>query len=89
VQIFFAFIFSQTISSAVGVVSVLTTLLGIWFEWRRPRDREDVEDAIKDRKITEAAAQRRIKFIDYRPWCLICLGVALLVLAMVGMSDGR
>lgn len=81
-----AVIYARSLWEVVGLVAIVTTLLGTWFAWHRTQHRADVEDEIKDRKLSEEAASKRIRFIEFRGTFLIWFGLALVLLALVGLS---
>lgn len=66
----------------ISASSAGVTLLGIWYAWQRQWHRADVEERLKDRKITEDQAHRQMRFIDVRAGLLIVGGMGLLILAM-------
>lgn len=64
----------------IGMMAgLLALVLGLWMGGRQHRQRWDVEEAVKNEKITEEQARRRIAWITWRPIGFIGLGVALVL----------
>ena len=72
----------------VGIgAAILLTLAGMAMHWRLPRQRMSFEEQVKDGKLTEAAAQRRLRIYGWCAPAATLLGVAVLVLALLGLMQ--
>jgi hypothetical protein len=68
---------------SLGVVAIVITSIGMWLQWRLAAHRENAEEAVKDGKLTELQARRRIQLFGICSPAITVIGVALLlVLAM-------
>ncbi len=82
-----ATILSERLFEIVGLVGVVKIVMGMWLNWKITWLRSDAEEAAKDGRITERAARARIKFYEWFFPFLIISGIALLAIAMYGMSE--
>ena len=70
----------------IGGSGTITMLLGMWFAWQRQWHRSDIEERLKDRRITESVARRQISFIEIRLALLICGGFALVIISVYNLA---
>jgi hypothetical protein len=82
-----AFLLPQYVWGALGCGGAFCALLGMWYAWQRQWHRSDVEEKLKERKVTEDQAQRQIRFIEIRAALLICAGVALVIISLFNLGD--
>jgi hypothetical protein len=69
-----------------SLAGVAVMAAGLWMVGKRHRHRWDVEEALKDGKLTEDEARRRIAWIKWRAAGLIVAGLAMVAgaIAMLG-----
>jgi hypothetical protein len=67
--------------------AIVLTVAGMAMHWRLPRQRMSFEEQVKDGKLTEAAAQRRLRIYGWCAPAATLLGVAVLVLALLGLMQ--
>lgn len=60
---------------------MLLTLLGTWLWWHLQTHRSDVEEAAKDGQISGDQAHGKIRLIEVRAICCICVGMLLMVVS--------
>jgi hypothetical protein len=65
----------------LGLIGILASVAGIWMQTRRSHFDSDAEEAVKDGKLTEADARRRMKLIGWSTTVLTLTGVACLIFA--------
>jgi len=70
----------------LGATGAMIMLLGMWLAWQQQWHRSDVEERLKDRRITEEAARRQMRFIEIRAALLICVGFALVIVAIAHLA---
>lgn len=70
----------------LGGAGTASTLLGMWFAWQRQWHRSDIEERLKDRRITESVARRQMQLVEIRAALLICGGFALVVVAVFNLA---
>jgi hypothetical protein len=79
-------ILSQANRELVGLVAVLTTILGIWMQWHRQSHLSDIEESVKNGDIPPDEGHRRIRFVDWRATVLVVAGMGLLVFSAVNWN---
>ena len=83
-----AVVLAQATTSVVdeaGVgAAILLTMIGMVLHWRAPRLRMSLEEHMKDGKVTDKEAQRRIRFFH---WCESVATVAGIVVLLAVMFD--
>lgn len=73
-----ALLLSLTRAEALGVVAVVVTLVGLWLNWRRPVHEAEIEEAVKDGKLTTEQAWRRNRWVRRRAKVVVTAGVLLM-----------
>ncbi len=68
-------------------VVVIITIVGILLRLYVPRHRMEVEEHMKNGKITEDEARRQIKFLETSTSVLTIVGLVLLVLVLIDMAE--
>jgi hypothetical protein len=81
VQVAFAFTTRQELWFAVAVVLILG---GTFLQWHLPRQRMSAEERMKDGKLTEAEANRKIRLNAIAAPTLTISGCVLLIAALAG-----
>lgn len=76
-------ILAQRTGEIVGVLAVAIMLVGVWLQWRRHDHVADVEDDIKNAKLTEEQGWRRARWIGRRANAVLVVGVLLLLGAAI------
>src|SRR2546430_1308407 len=71
---------ARTLEELGFTIAVLMTALGLGLQWQVPRKRMEMEELVKDGKVTEQEAKRRVRFFS------ICAPIA--TVAGVGMLIG-
>lgn len=72
--------FQLTLSQEMSLVGAgVVTLIGAWLCWTSPRYRMEVEEHVKDGKMTSDEAFRKIQRSQWLGPAVTILGVALLV----------
>jgi hypothetical protein len=66
----------------MGLLSALLTLSGVWLQWRSQSHVSDIEEAIKNGKISAEAGRRRMRRVEWRATAMIFGGLGLLVFAV-------
>jgi hypothetical protein len=76
------------VSEEMGLgIAVVLTFLGMALHWQLPRQRMAAEEEMKDGKLTEGQAKRRIRILAIcAPTATIC-GVVLLLAVLVMFAD--
>ena len=77
---------ARLINEAGIAAAIVLTVTGMAMSWHLPRHRMSMEERVKDGKLTEAEAERRLRFYG---WCapvatLLGVGVLLVVLFELG-----
>ncbi len=65
-----------------GLFSAMVTLAGVWLRWRSQWHISEIEDEVKNGKISGDEAQRRMRFIERRAMTMIFGGLGLLVFVL-------
>jgi hypothetical protein len=81
-----AFAISQGGWELAGVCSGLVTLTGVWLHWRSQWHLSDIEDAVKNGRISADEGQRRMRFVGRRAVVLIFGGLGLLAFTVLALS---
>lgn len=68
-------------------VAVALTLIGLALHLYQHRHRMSMEERVKDNKLTEEEARRRIRFYSIWAPAVTLIGVALLSLVIFDLSD--
>lgn len=79
----FALLHSLTRAESLGVVAVAVTVTGLWFNWQRPAHEMEIEEAVKDGKLTTEQAWRRVRRVRRRAKVVVAAGVLLMAAALV------
>jgi predicted permease len=66
--------------------AVLLTILGMVMHWHLPRHRMSMEERVKDGKISENEANRRVAFFGRCALLTTISGVAVLVLVLLDFN---
>lgn len=69
----------------LGLVAVLATIVGLWLNWQRSWHIADLEEDVKNGKISEEQGWRRARWVHWRATTVLVLGVTLLIAASVGL----
>jgi hypothetical protein len=69
-------------SELLALIASLMLIVGAWLRWRLPWLCSDAEEAVKNRKISEDEARRRIRLLHGACPALTLGGLALLALAL-------
>lgn len=69
----------------VGMLATAVTTAGVWYRWRSHWHLSDVEEDLKNDKISPDQAQRRSRWIEVRARTLIFGGLGLMVVAMTAL----
>jgi len=77
---------ARFLNEAGLVAAVVLTIVGIILQWQLPRQRMTAEERMKDGRMTETEANRRITFFRHASTVVTGLGVILLILALVDFS---
>lgn len=67
------------------LIVVLITLIGVWLRLYLPRHRMEVEEHVKNNKVTEAEARRQIKSLEKFSTAVTFIGLGLLFLLLWDM----
>lgn len=71
---------------SAGFAAVAFMLVGLWLNWRRHSLLADIEEAVKNNKLTEEQAWRRTRWLNRAGPLVVFIGVALLVAALWGIA---
>jgi hypothetical protein len=74
---------SRPIWEITGLCALALLLLGVWMSWRRQTVLADIEEDVKNIKLTSEQAWRKTKWVNFGPPVVITLGVLLMIAAMV------
>jgi hypothetical protein len=66
----------------MAVVAIPMIATGVWLHWRIAWYCSEAEEDVKDKKITEEQARRRIALLNWTWPVLTVAGLALLMLAL-------
>ena len=61
-------------------------LLGLWLNWRRQSLLADIEEAVKNNKLTEEQAWRRTRWVNRAGPLVVFVGLGLLLAALLGIT---
>jgi hypothetical protein len=70
----------------LGLVALATMLVGMWLNWQRHRHIEQIEEDVKNGKLTGEQAWRRSRFVHRRATVVVCLGMALVLAFVIGLK---
>ena len=70
----------------VGLVALVTLLIGMWLNWRRQSDIAEIEEDVKNGKITTDQAWRRTRFVQWRATAVVIFGVVLVAVFVLGLG---
>ena len=79
--------FSFDLADIGTTAGLLVMAAGVWMGARQQRLRWDVEEAIKNQKITEEEARKRIAWITWRPVGFVVLGLVVVVVAIAMLKS--
>lgn len=82
VKTFLAFFFRGSPAELIGLAGALAMALGVWLNWRRQEHIEEIEEHVKNGKLTTEQAWRRMRFVNWRAQAVVFLGTALLAVAV-------
>lgn len=69
----------------VGLVAVAVMLLGLWLNWRRQWLIVEIEEDVKNGKITSEQGWRRNQLVNRFAPAVAFLGIGMLAIALVGL----
>lgn len=78
---------SAGVREAFGLTAVITTLLGIWLQWKRQSHLSDIEESLKNGTIAAEEARQRARFVDWRAFVLVIAGMLLLMAVAIGWIE--
>lgn len=81
-----AFMFELTKWEVVGIAALGVTLVALWLNWRRTAAIAQLEEDVKNGKITPDAAWHRSRFVHRRARAALVLGVALMLVFVAGLG---
>jgi hypothetical protein len=79
---FLAFFFTGSTPEVVGLAGAAATLLGVWLNWRRQEHIEEIEEHVKNGKLTTEQAWRRMRLVNWRAQAVVFAGTGLLAFAV-------
>jgi hypothetical protein len=68
-------------------IAMVLTFLGMVMHWRLPRQRMAMEEQMKDGKMTEMQARRRLRLFNWFAPAVTLTGIALLLGAMLAFAE--
>jgi len=79
---------AMPVNEEIGlVVAVALTFAGMILHWQLPRRRMAMEEHVKDGKLTEAEASRRLKFYSFIAPFATLAGIAMLLGVLLAFVD--
>lgn len=70
----------------LGLVALATMLIGMWLNWRRQWDIAEIEEDVKNGKITTDQAWRRSRLVHLRATAVVIFGVVLVLVFVFGLG---
>ncbi len=70
----------------VGLAALGTLLIGVWLNWRRQWDVAEIEEDVKNGKITTDQAWRRTRLVHRRATAVVIFGIGLVLVFVVGLG---
>lgn len=67
--------------------AILLTMVGVALHWRLPGLRMSAEEHVKDGKMTEGEARRRVRFYSRCAPIVTLIGVSVLIAVMFDLSQ--
>ncbi len=81
-NISFAFIFARSAAELLGFSGAFAMLVGVWLNWRRQEHIEEIEEHVKNGKLSAEQAWRRMRFVNRRAQAVVFIGTGLLAIAV-------
>lgn len=66
------------------LIAMLITLSGAWVQWRACEYRMDVEEAMKDGKLSQRQVDQRLRLVRRGGWFLTLAGLSMFVVVLLG-----
>lgn len=81
-----AFVGVLKVWELVGLAAVAVMLLGLWLSWRRQSLLADIEEDVKNIKLTSEQAWRKSRWVTHAGPVVIVVGMLMLIVAMAGFA---
>ncbi len=81
-----ALVWSRPVWEVTGACALGMLLLGVWMTWRRHARLEEIEEDVKNIKLTPEQGWRKVRFVNRAPPVVITLGVLLMIAALAGFA---
>jgi hypothetical protein len=80
--------FAMPIQQELGLgIAMFLTFLGMVLHWQTPRQRMAMEERMKDGKLTEMQARRRMRIFHWSAPAVTLTGIALLLGTMLAFAE--
>lgn len=77
-----AFFFTGSAPEVIGLAGAGAMLVGVWLNWHRQDHIEEIEEHVKNGKLTTEQAWRRMRLVNWRAQAVVFIGTALLAIAV-------